>query len=396
MITILYYRRYFKEEEQLLKRTSIAILILGLITLFVAGCTKSDGSTENNTDLNIYTSIYPIQFAVEQIAGETADVHSVYPPGVDAHSYEPTSKDMTNIARSDAFIYLGAGMEGFAESAADALDSEDVKLIELGKNEHLFDKGTKNDASGHSHEEEAHSDKEKPHDGEAETHNDGHSDKEKSHDDEAEAHNDGHSDEEKSHDDEAEAHNDGYSDEEGAHDGHSHGDHDPHIWLDPMRMIELSEIVKDQLIELNPDEKDLYQANFNKLKEQLQSLDHDFQTVLEAKTNKHILVSHAAYGYWEERYGLEQIAINGLSTNNEPSQKELTEIIDQAEKYNLNYIIFEQNTSNRVSKVIQEHIQAKTATIHNLSVLTEKDLENNEDYLSIMKKNLETLDQVTS
>ncbi|WP_170875288.1 metal ABC transporter solute-binding protein, Zn/Mn family [Virgibacillus pantothenticus] len=347
-----------------MKRTSIAILILGLITLFVAGCTKSDGSTENNTDLNIYTSIYPIQFAVEQIAGETADVHSVYPPGVDAHSYEPTSKDMTNIARSDAFIYLGAGMEGFAESAADALDSEDVKLIELGKNEHLFDKGTKNDASGHSHEEEAHADS--------------------------------HSDEEKSHDDEAEAHNDGHSDEEGAHDGHSHGDHDPHIWLDPMRMIELSEIVKDQLIELNPDEKDLYQANFNKLKEQLQSLDHDFQTVLEAKTNKHILVSHAAYGYWEERYGLEQIAINGLSTNNEPSQKELTEIIDQAEKYNLNYIIFEQNTSNRVSKVIQEHIQAKTATIHNLSVLTEKDLENDEDYLSIMKKNLETLDQVTS
>ncbi|SHH33535.1 MULTISPECIES: metal ABC transporter solute-binding protein, Zn/Mn family [Virgibacillus] len=325
-----------------MRRTSIAILILGFITIFIVGCTKTDGANQKNTDITIYTSIYPIQFAVEQIAGDTADVHSVYPPGVDAHTYEPTSKDMTNIAKSDAFIYLGAGLEGFAENAADALRSEDVELVELGKNEHLFDKETNHTVSDHSHEDGEHADK------------------------------------------------------AGAHESHTHGDHDPHVWLDPLRMITLSDMVKERLIKLNPDDKQLYENNFDQLTEQLQSLDADFTSVLEAATNKHILVSHAAYGYWEERYGLEQISINGLSPNHEPSQKELTEIIDQAENDDLHYIIFEQNTSNRISKVIQDHIQAQAVTIHNLSVLTKKDLENEEDYFSIMKKNLKTLDQVTS
>ena len=46
------------------------------------------------------------------------------------------------------------------------------------------------------------------------------------------------------------------------------------------------------------------------------------QTVANAKT-KEILVSHAAYGYWEQRYGLKQIPIAGISASDEPSQKRL-------------------------------------------------------------------------
>nr|WP_307479900.1 zinc ABC transporter substrate-binding protein [Cytobacillus purgationiresistens] len=36
-----------------------------------------------------------------------------------------------------------------------------------------------------------------------------------------------------------------------------------------------------------------------------------------------MIVPHAAFGYWEERYGVKQIAISGLSSEEEPSQKEL-------------------------------------------------------------------------
>src|SRR5699024_11893769 len=122
--------------------------------------------------------------------------------------------------------------------------------------------------------------------------------------------------------------------------------------------------------------------------------DQSFQHVINSKKNKHILVSHAAYGYWEDRYGIEQISINGLSSSSEPSQKELTKIIQETEKHNLQYILFEENTSNRVSEIIRDEIGAKTITIHNLEVLTEKDIENNEDYLSLMRSNLDTLDKV--
>ena len=314
------------------------LIFLIILSIFIAGCSSADESSKaNNEQLEIYTSIYPIQYAIERIGGDTVEAKTVYPPGVDAHSYEPTTKDITALADSDAFIYLGAGMESFAESAADALASQDVQLIEIGEHEELF------------HVEESHHD----HD----------ADSEESHDHE--------------------------------HDGHSHGDHDPHIWIDPLRMIEMAAIIKDDLIELNPDKESYYNENFTSLKTDLLALDETFQETLEAKENKHILVSHAAFGYWEERYGIEQISINGLSSASEPSQKELTEIIDQANSYDLDYIIFEQNSSNRVSEIIQNEIGADVLIIHNLSVLTEDDLDNGEDYLSLMQYNLDVLDRAT-
>lgn len=302
----------------------ITIFIVGMITI---GCSASDDTKKNSKKLTIYTSIYPLQYAVERIGGETVNAKSVYPPGADAHTYEPTSKEMTAIAKGDAFIYLGAGMEGFAESAANALASQDIDLVEIGKHEELFNKNNRH----------------------------------------------------------------GDTDEH----GHEHGDYDPHIWLDPLRMRDMSEIIKDELIRLNPDKEAMYEENFLSLQEDLIALDDDYSDMLHDKKNKKILVSHAAYGYWEDRYGIEQIAINGLSSSSEPSQKELTKIVDQAKKHDLHYIIFEQNSSNRVSEIIQDHIGAEALTIHNLSVLTENDIKNNENYLSLMEYNLDVLDKAT-
>src|SRR5690606_38761170 len=147
-------------------------------------------------------------------------------------------------------------------------------------------------------------------------------------------------------------HNDHNHSDEGnqhGHDGHNHGDHDPHIWIDPIRMIDMAEIILQFLLDINPSEKDLYERNFMALKEDLMNLDNDFKEMIEQKSQMKFLISHAAYGYWEERYGIKQLAINGVSSTSEPSQKDLVRIIEQAKNSELNYIIFEQNTSSKVS-----------------------------------------------
>src|SRR5699024_3893662 len=101
-----------------------SILII-LTFVLLMGCQSNSTSDDNEVadGLIVYTSIYPIQFLAEKIAGDTAHVTSIYPPGVDAHTYEPTSREVTEIAKSDAFIYLGAGMEGFSETVAQSLSS---------------------------------------------------------------------------------------------------------------------------------------------------------------------------------------------------------------------------------------------------------------------------------
>src|SRR5699024_6139149 len=231
---------------------------------------------------------------------------------------------MSIIVSADAFIYLGAGMEGFADSVGLALESTPVKSVEIGLHDDLFQ--TKTSHSHYDHE-------------------------------------------------------------------HSHGDVDPHIWLDPTRLIEIASYVKNTLIDLQPNNKQTFTKNFDSLKKDLIQLDEEFQDVLSRKTDKTILVCHAAYGYWEERYGIEQLPINGLSSSEEPSQRDLTKIINKAESENMHYIIFEQNSSNRISEIIQHHIDAKALTIHNLAVLTDEDIEHHEDYISLMEKNLHVLDE---
>ncbi|WP_010095086.1 metal ABC transporter solute-binding protein, Zn/Mn family [Ornithinibacillus scapharcae] len=303
----------------------IRIFTTIIFSSLLFGCQNVENARPDEK-LTIYTSVYPIQYIVERIGGNTLSVYSIFPPGVDAHSYEPTTKMMTSLAKSDAFFYIGAGMEGFSEAIANALKIENVKLLELGLYEELYE-------PVHLHEQ-----------GETlklENHHD---------------------------------------------DGHNHGEHDPHIWIDPLRMIDMAHIIVEQLMEINPSQAALYERNFKLLIEDFAELDKLFSETLANKKQSKILVSHAAFGYWEERYGIEQVSINGISSTLQPSQKDLIKIIKQAEKSDFNYVIFEQNTFNKVSTIIQEYIDVDSLTIHNLAVLTEEDLNRNEDYLTLMKK----------
>ena len=295
-----------------------------MIAIMLNACNQKN----NENEKIIYTSIYPIQYIVEQIGDETITTKSIYPPGVDAHSYEPSSREITEIARGKAFFYLGAGMESFAETVADSLENQDVKLIEIATMDESL-------LSSDKH----------------------------------------------------------YHDNNG---DHNHGGKDPHVWLDPTRMIQMGEVIKDELNSIFPEQQDSFEKNFKTFEANMLELDDEFSQTLLFKENKKILVAHAAYGYWEKRYELEQIAISGLSTNDEPSQKELTNIINMAKEHHLHYVIFEQTGTDKVSEIIREQIDAKALYIHNLESLTEEDIDNDEDYLSIMRKNLEVLDKVTN
>ncbi|MBT2692808.1 zinc ABC transporter substrate-binding protein [Bacillus sp. ISL-55] len=402
-----------------MKIAKLSLGLLLLVGLTLAGCSTSKKSaSKNNSEaakLTVYTTIYPLQDFAKKIGGEFVDVESIYPPNVDAHSFEPSTKDMMKLAEADLFIYSGAGIEGFAEKAEQALKNEKVKIVKATENVKMIES-----SHDHSHEgEDAHSDEE--HHDEKATHSDEeHHDEEAAHSeeehhDEKAAHSDeNHHDEdaahsEKEHHDEDTAHSDeeqhneenahsdaDHHDEENTHSDEDHHDKnlDPHVWLDPILSIKLASNIKDSLIELMPDREQEFERNFAQLEKDLKELDNEFKTVIDQAENKHLLVAHEAYGYWANRYGIIQIAVNGLSPTQEPSQRELTKLIEEAKEHNLKYIAFEQNVSSRVAEMIQREIGAETVTLYNLESVSAEDMKNQEDYFSLMRKNLQTLDKV--
>lgn len=347
----------------------LMILIVGTV---LAGCSEGNETIESEGSdsevIEIYTTVYPLQYFAQEIGEELVKVKSIYPPGADEHTYEPSQKDMIELADSDLFVYIGLGLEGFVEKAKNTLNNEHVIMLAAG--EHIqFDQPHED---GHGHEELEHSEEE---------HGDGHGTDE--HADEEHAHEHG-TDE---HADEEHAHENGSDD---GH-GHSHGDIDPHVWLDPLYSKQLAEAIKDQLIEFAPEHTDRFEQNYKELAGELDELHTAFSKTIKDAKHHEVIVAHSAYGYWEDRYGMKQLSISGLSTTNEPSQKKLQNLISHGKDEELKYVLFEQNFQSRLAETVQKELGAEALRLHNLSVLTADDIENNETYFTLMKKNLDTL-----
>ncbi|MFC5589945.1 metal ABC transporter solute-binding protein, Zn/Mn family [Sporosarcina soli] len=319
----------------------IAILLLAACGKTNEAEVPSEGESDGQA-LSVYTTVYPLQYFTERIGGEHVDVQSIYPPGADEHTFDPTQKDMMALADSDLFFYIGLGLEGFVENAQKTLKGEHVNMIATaeGISEDLLQEGHDNE-----HDEETEHDE---------------------------------------HDNEA-AH-----DEHDGHD-HHHGEFDPHVWISPVLSIELATSIKDALIEEMPDMKDDFEKNFQQLNDDLVELDNKFKEMANAAPSKTFFVSHAAFGYIADAYGLEQIAIAGLNSQSEPSQKQLAALVAQAKELNVKYVLFEQNVSSKLTDVIRKEIGAESLMLHNLGVLTADDVKNNEDYISLMEHNIETL-----
>ncbi len=315
-----------------MKRYFKLAVLLSLSSFLLIACSNEKQETTADGKLVIYTTLYPLEYFANRIGGDDVQAKSIIPPGSDAHSFEPTTRTMTKLAEADLFIYNGAGMEGFAEAAKETLQNEDVTVLESAQGIHLDET---------QEEHEAHENKE-------------------------------------------------------SHAGHDHGDVNPHIWIDPILAIEQAENIKKTLINLSPEKKETFETNFEALKKDLLKIDESFQEMVENVPKKEFLISHDAYSYWEKRYGLEQLSVSGLSPSQEPTQKQLEDIIQTAKDHHLTYMLFEQNATPKPAKAVQHELGLKTLRIHNLSVLTEEDIENDETYLTLMEKNIETLREALS
>jgi zinc transport system substrate-binding protein len=161
-----------------------------------------------------------------------------------------------------------------------------------------------------------------------------------------------------------------------------HPDGDPHVWLDPLRYAKIVGRIGQAL--QRPDAAARLQAR-------LRALDGEYRTGLAHCERREIVTSHEAFGYLAERYGLEQVAITGLSPEVEPEPAKLQHVVELVRERGVTTIYFETLVSPRIAETVARETGAKTAVLNPIEGLTKNEISQGEDYFSLMRKNLGTL-----
>jgi zinc transport system substrate-binding protein len=171
---------------------------------------------------------------------------------------------------------------------------------------------------------------------------------------------------------------------------------DPHVWLDPILAKTEVQRIADGIIKADPARSAYYQANTKRLLAELDSLNKSYKTGLSMCMKKDIVTSHAAFYYLGHQYGLNQVAIAGLSPDEEPSAQRLGELTDFVHENNVSVIFFEELASPKLSETLAQETGVQTMVLSPLEGLSPDEEKQGEDYISKMTDNLHALQTALS
>ncbi len=307
-----------------------ALAALPVAALLLSSCGGSEDSAPaaagGQDGMDVVVSFYPLQFATSRIVGDLATVETLTSPGVDPHDAELSPQSVAGVKQADLVIY-----------SADLQPAVD-QAVEGQAAGHAFDV---NDAAGliEAGSEEDHTEDEG-----------------------------GHSEEEH---------------------GDDHGSTDPHFWLDPARMADVSLAIADQLGQTDPDNAETYQANAEELVADLTALKEEYDTGLSSCTQEDMVTSHSAFGYIAEPYGFHQVGITGLEPDSEPSAARLAEVNEIVEESGATTVYSEVLLGADIAETVANETGAQVQVLDPIEGVT--DASPGEDYVEIMRANLDAL-----
>ena len=279
--------------------------------------------------VSAFCSIAPQEFFVERVGGDLVSVKVLVGPGQSPHTFEPTPRQMADLAESDVYFAIGLPFEDRLLGRVEKLGSG-IQVIDTSEG---IPHRQVEDAHGHDEEETSGGDSDRQEDA-------GHA---------SSAHDDEH------HADHASS----------AHDGEHRGLPDPHTWLNPRFAKMQARNICSALKELVPEHGEELEANLSRLLRDLDALDAELTDALGPLAGESIYVFHPAFGYFTDAYGLRQVPIElgGM----EPSARELVGLMDHATSEGVRVIFVQPQFSTRSARAIAEEIGGVVVPIDPLS-----------------------------
>jgi manganese/iron transport system substrate-binding protein len=292
-------------------------LAFGLISCSSNEQVNSNSGTEENSAVNTSstaTGERPLVVATtsiicdltKQVAAETVNLKCLVDAGQDPHTYQPKPDDRKAIEQANLVLYGGYDFEPSI-----------IKLVEASSNEApkvaIHEVAVPKPIMGEEHDHGHSGHKEEKHDG---------------HD---------HDKEEK------------HSEEKAP---------DPHVWHNPQNGVQMVEAIRSNLEKVAPDNAQLYAANAEKVTGEIKEIDSwikkNVATIPE--NQRKLVTTHDALSYYTQAYNIDyEGAIEGLSTEVEPTASRIAELSKEIKQENVPTIFAESTHSPKlIERVAQE------------------------------------------
>ncbi|HKJ12029.1 MAG TPA: metal ABC transporter substrate-binding protein [Ornithinimicrobium sp.] len=326
------------------RRRSLTAVALCSV-LGVTACGSSSESSSESDSPTVLAAFYPLEFVASRVTGDPASVEVLTSPGVDPHDLELSPRAVGEVKNADLVIY-SSGLQQAVDAA-----------VEEQAGDHSLDVNGAADLVPV----------------------------------EAEGADEGDA-QESAHEGEGAHEHEGEDDEHSEEEGHAHEDEgglDPHFWLDPTRMVAVTEAVEERIAKVDPDNAETYAAHAEKLTGELEALQAEYDEGLARCRHEDMVTTHEAFGYIARAHDLHLISISGISPESEPGPARLAEVARTVERTQVPVIYTEVLLSRDIADTVAEETGTQVRLLDPLEGLTEESP--GSDYLSVMRSNLETL-----
>ena len=132
--------------------------------------------------------------------------------------------------------------------------------------------------------------------------------------------------------------------------GHGHGEADPHAWQNPNNVVLYVRNITAALSQLDPASASTYQANADAYVKELQALDvwakAQFSVIPAAQ--RKVITSHDAFGYLAAHYQITFLSPQGISTDAQPSAKDVARLVTQIQREKIRAVFLENMSNQRL------------------------------------------------
>lgn len=324
-----------------MKRALVAFA--AALAIFLSACgreTENSGKRMGEDDtIKVLATVFPEYDWVREVLGENpshVQLDLLVDSGMDLHSYQPTVKDIMEIASCDLFIYVGGESDAWVAETLKQTERpgrETLCLLEI-----LGDKAKEEELTeGMETQEEHGAEEEKP-------------------------------------------------------------EYDEHVWLSVRNAGVFCQAIAGKLSQINPGFEESYQENAKTYVEKLNRLDQRYQETVDKAGQKMLLFGDRfPFRYMTDDYGISYYAaFAGCSAESEVSFQTVAFLAKQADRWNLSSILTIRGGDQKIARTIRQNTRSgdqEILELDSMQAVTAEEIQGGMSYLSIMERNREVLEK---